>query len=179
MNRVLMQPRKRRLRLYALVSAGILLGVTVLVPQGNAGKGKLPAPSSKELAEAEKVIQNIYKNDLTKAEKDPEAGAALAQTLFKEALDTTDAPGLRYVTLRHSWELAARGGNAALAFDAIEVLGHDYDVATLPFQAEVLTRAIKSDPPKEQALDYLETALALVPTALRTDDLDTVAGLIE
>src|SRR5215203_5012865 len=82
---------------------------------GGQPAGKKPIPNKTELTRAEALVRELYQKELAAAEKDRAAQAALAATLYREALDTRDDLAGRFVLLRDARDLAARAGEAALA----------------------------------------------------------------
>src|ERR1700681_4406852 len=97
-----------------------ILTLSLVTPAfGQAGK-KAPIPTPAAQARAEALIQELFKDDLAKAQQDPAARARLAITFLQEGKDTDDDPAGRYVLYRHALTLASQAGDAPTALQTIE-----------------------------------------------------------
>jgi hypothetical protein len=137
-----------------------------------------PIPSQPALVKAETLIQELYKQEFSKARKDVAESSRLAATLLQEGKDTHDLIAGRYLLLVHARDLAAKAGDAPTALAAIEELGQGFQVAPeavfgMKIQALAAASASPADDNAHQTV--VDTALALLEDALALDDYD--AGL--
>ncbi|MCI0740274.1 MAG: WD40 repeat domain-containing protein [Gemmataceae bacterium] len=158
-------------------SLGMLLcGFSLLATLSWAGQDE------KDLARAEALIQELYKDDLAKAEKDPLIRTRLALLFLQEAMDTSDDPAGRSVLLRRSLELASGAGDVATAFQAIEemALESKYTPARIyQMKSEALTTASTSVTTNDAYQTVYDSALALLEDALAVDDFKAAKQLVQ
>src|SRR5262249_45688577 len=116
---------QRRRHLAFCVSAFLLTTVLgpMLLAGAPAGKG---IPDAKAQAKVEALLQELFKEDYAKAAQDPVARVRLANTFLTEGRETDDDRAGRYVLFREARDLAARAGDAPVAFQAIEDLAKDF-----------------------------------------------------
>ena len=68
---------------------------------------KTPIPTPQAQAKAEALIQELYKDDIAKAQKDSAAKIRLAVTFLQEGKDTADDSAGRFVLYQHALKLAS------------------------------------------------------------------------
>src|SRR5437588_6119384 len=83
---------------------------------------KRPIPSKEAQAKIETLLQELYKDDFAKAEKDAVLRGRLAQTLLFEGKETKDDAAGRYVLLSKAHALAAQAGDVNTALQAADEL---------------------------------------------------------
>src|SRR5262249_51369419 len=133
--------------------------------QDSAQPDKAPVPAAAEQAKALKLIKSIFKDDYARAAKDPEARVKLADALLARGRATKEAAS-HYTLFREACDLAARAGDAALAFTAIEELDRRYVLNARAAQAGALAEAVKATGSPDTRADLLEAALDLIAEAL-------------
>jgi hypothetical protein len=135
-------------------------------------------PSAAEIAESTKAVQEVYKAEY-QAAKTNAAKVELARKLLKDAAGTVDDRPGKYVLLLTAKEVAALGGDLQLAYDAIDQLARDFDVAPSQLRAEA---AIKASAAVDSPMGYdraLRQCYVLSQEALLRDDYalaDELAG---
>src|SRR5262245_20557864 len=105
-----------------------ILALAFLVPVPGQESKKAPVPAPPAQAKVEKLIEEIYGQDIAKAKKDPAARSQLAQTFLQEARDSRDDPAARYVLLREARDLASAAGDSAVALQAVDELALNFAV---------------------------------------------------
>src|SRR5277367_5159059 len=89
---------------WAIVSAFLLLFPNFLLAQE---AKKRPMPSKEAQAKIESLLQELFKDDFAKAEKDAGLRSQLAQKLLFEGKETKDDAAGRYVLFSKAHSLAA------------------------------------------------------------------------
>ena len=84
----------------------IFMGLTLQDPRS-------PIPSESEQNQAEKTIREVFKDEYSR--RTPAGAQVLGKKLLEQGLQTKDDIVSRYVLLRESAELGARGGDIATA----------------------------------------------------------------
>src|SRR5688572_763988 len=134
---------------------------------------KLPIPGSAEISKAESLIQELYKDEFSKAKGDNAAKSRLAQTLLQEGKDTTDLIAGRYQLLVHARRLSSEAGDGPTALQAIEELAHSFQVPAkdiFGLKIDALGIASKASSTPEAYQTVIDSALALLDDALALDD---------
>jgi uncharacterized protein (TIGR03067 family) len=158
--------------LLALLLGGALSPVTAQEVK------KTKPPSAKELAEATKLVKDLYKQDYAEAQDNPAARVKLAATLLKQAKDTKDEPAARFVLLREARDLAAQGGDLSLANEAIEETNAHFAVNPAELKAAAILAAapvVSADKGKA----VVELTLEVLSEVLQQDNLDTAHKLLK
>jgi hypothetical protein len=116
---------------------------------------RLPVPSAGAIAASDRLLADIYKEDLTKtSQKDQEA---LAHKMMDEIAQMKDQPAAEYVLLQHARDHAAKAGNAELALAAARRMSDRFAVDGRPLIAEALTTASTA----ALAMDSIRKAMAI------------------
>ena len=147
---------------------------------GQSGK-KAPIPSPQAQAKTETLIQELFKEDLAKAAKDPAAKIRLAVTFLQEGKDTGDDPTGRYVLYQHALKLASQAGDAPTALQAIEEIALEYslpaaDIFQMKIKALTSAGTAVSTPSAYQSV--VDGALGLLEDALAADDFPAAHKLL-
>jgi hypothetical protein len=145
---------------------------------GQSGK-KVPTPEAK--SKAESLIQELYKEDFAKAQKDPASKVRLAITLLKEGKDTADDPAGRYVLYQHALNLATQAGDAPTALQAIEEIAMEYSLPTaevIQMKIKALTVASKSVSTPDAYQNVVDSALLMLDDALAADEFPAAHELL-
>lgn len=143
---------------------------------------KLPIPAKADLARAEKLIADLFKDELARLKKEPELRSALALRFLEEARETRDDPAGRYALLLEARRLASDAGDGATALAAIEELAQGFMLqprAALEMKIAALNDATKglTTPAGYQAL--VDSSLVLLEDALAADDYPAGKGLLD
>jgi uncharacterized protein (TIGR03067 family) len=139
---------------------------------------KTKPPSAKEVAEATKLVKDLYKQDYAEAQDNAAARVKLAATLLKQAKDTKDEAAARFVLLREARDLAAQGGDLTLANEAIEETNAHFAVNLAELKAAAILAAapvVSADKGKA----VVELTLEVLSEVLQQDNLDTAHKLLK
>jgi WD40 repeat protein len=105
----------RRIRLAVIAALGFsLIGLATAADEPDAPKGQ-------ELKDAVTALKDVYEEDYKNAENDSKAKVALARKLFDGASKRKTA-AMQYACYDEARRLAASGGDAKLALDALATL---------------------------------------------------------
>lgn len=143
---------------------------------------KLPIPESAEIGKAESLIQELYKDEFSKAKGDRAAKARLAQTLLQEGKDTTDLSAGRYQLFVHARKLSSEAGDGPTALQAIEELALSFQVPAkdiFNLKIDALGIASKASGTPEAHQTVIDSALALLDDALALDDFPAGMQLLD
>jgi len=137
---------------------------------------KQPVPDKKALDKAEELVNDIFKEEIAKA-NDTEARTKLAAYLVQQGDESSDDPAARYVLYRQARDLAVLGGNPALTLSTIDKLAEHFDVPGISLKAEALAKLVDQVPTKEPSKALTDLALALTVQALDADNYDAATEL--
>jgi WD40 repeat protein len=160
----------------------LFLGLLVSASAAQPPTKKLPVPQDKDLQRATALVNELYRDEIAKAEKDSAAGLKLAQALLLEARSTNDDPAGKYVLLNQSSNLAGKAGDASTALEALEELGLSFEVpaATLrQRKTQALTAASQANAAPEVYQGVVDAAQALLDDAVTDDDFDSALALAQ
>jgi WD40 repeat protein len=102
--------------------AGLAAAATLAIAVAGAVAAEEPqAPAPAELKEAVEALKDAYEKDYKSAETDAKAQKALAKKLFDGAAKRK-TPVMQYASYDEARQLAALGGDARLALDAVAAL---------------------------------------------------------
>ena len=130
---------------------------------------KVPVPSDDALAQAEKSVRELYKDDY--AAKTPADRLRLARKLAETARETKDNEPLRFALFRESCDQAAKAGAVDTLVRSLTELYSAYEIPGVALKAAFhaqIEAAIKPEDQKRLA----EADLALVQEALDQDQFD-------
>src|SRR5687767_13242595 len=132
----------------ALVLLGVLFCPPALAQDDDARAGedaapqkRAPVPDAAATAEAEKLVADLYKQDLG-PKATPGAKAAVARKLRDAAGETNDDIAARYVLLRTAAELAAAAGDFAASAEAADELARLYRVSAEDVTLAAIEKAV-------------------------------------
>jgi WD40 repeat protein len=145
------------------------------VAQKPAELGKATVPDETKLAEAEKLIKDLFKEAYAK--RNPTDRLALAAELLDKAKETVDDPVARFVLLREARDLAAQGGDAVAVLAAIDELARGYAVNAFEMKATALAATGRNANTPAANKVLAESYLALIDEALAADDFGAVVHL--
>ena len=133
---------------------------------------KLSIPNADDQKRIAKQLDEIYKLSHSPA-KD-----AKAKELYDVADKAKDTPAERYMLLMKSAELAADAGDAALAFQAIDMVDAEYEMDD-PWEVKkkLLEHCVKAAATAEQASALIATAEQMMDQAFAADDYETALAI--
>lgn len=137
---------------------------------------KTAVPAAAAQARVEKLIEEIYGQDIAKAKKDAAARSQLALTFLQEARDSRDDPSARYVLLREARELASAAGDSAVALQAVDELAQNFAVPAaqiLEMRIAVLGKAAQAATTPEAQHAIIDACLAALQDAIAADEYET------
>jgi hypothetical protein len=147
-------------------------------------EGKKAFPPA-ELAQAEELVRDVFKDDFARAKGDRAARKDLAAVLLKQAKQIREAPAVRHVALCAARDLGAQAGDIDTAFRAIAELARDQAGDMLGMKEKVLADALVSLPATQdaaaqaEATALAEVALDLAGSAADAEDFDRAVRLGE
>ena len=136
---------------------------------------RVPVPAAPALAEAEKQIRSLFKDDYAK--RATENRAALARRLLLAGEETKDDDALRYVALREARDLAAAGGDLDTALAAIERLEKGFDVGGPDLKAAAFATAARAVDPEEGEAVFAK-GLGLAERLAQADEVEAALKLM-
>jgi hypothetical protein len=108
---------------------------------------KAPAPTGPVLAEAEKEIRSIFKDDSPR--KTGAEQVALARKMLKAGEETKDNAALQFAALREAQDLAAAAGDLGTALAAIARLDERFEVDVPELKASAVKAAARTRDPED------------------------------
>ncbi len=105
------------------LALGVILVLGLSGASAQQPPAKQPIPAKKALDKAEDLVNDIFKDEISKA-NDAELRAKLAAYLLQQGDECGDDPAARYVLYRQAADLAVLAGNAKLTLTAIDKLAH-------------------------------------------------------
>jgi WD domain, G-beta repeat len=163
----------------AIAVALLLLLPAVIVAQESK---KRPIPSKDAQAKIEMLLQELFKDDFAKADKDAVLRGQLAQKLLFEGKETKDDAAGRYVLFSKAHALAAQAGDVNTALQAIDELANDFAIpAGMIFQMKIAmlqqaSNAVGASPEAYQSV--IDRAMVILEDTLDSDDYVSSLALI-
>jgi len=137
--------------------------------------GAQPEPEARAQKDAEARIRARFAEKYAK--RSHADLRALAYELFEEAAGPGGEPAARFVLLRETADLAAQGGDAETAFDAIDELAREFEVDGLQRKLAALSRAERAVQGPEDARALAEGAFGLFRGLIEKDDFEEARNL--
>jgi hypothetical protein len=134
-----------------------------------------PVPDKAEVAEAEKLVKNLFKAEYAKTKAADRA--ALAAKLLEQAGDSKDDVKARYVLLREARDMAAKAGDHDVYLKAADEIAANYMISAAEARTagvDVLVAVISADSAREAGQALLET----VDGALGVGDFGSALKLL-
>jgi hypothetical protein len=162
----------------------IAIGLLLLICSLSHGQEvkKSPIPSKEAQAKVEGLLQELYKDDLAKAEKDPILRGRLAQTLLFEGKETKDDAAGRYLLFTKAHELAAQAGDVSTALQAADELAQGFLIPSgtiFQMKIKMLQQASKVvGAPNDAYQSVIDRALVILDDTLDADDFPSSLELI-
>ncbi|MBN9121062.1 MAG: WD40 repeat domain-containing protein, partial [Planctomycetes bacterium] len=126
-------------------------------------------PPERDLKEAVALLKDVYEKRYAAAEADPEAKKALARKLFEVAPKRKTAP-VQYACYDEARRLAARGGDARLALEALAALTTRFKGTPPDLAADTLKLLGDTELPPDAAAGLLALATEGAERALARED---------
>lgn len=162
-------------RLSAIMIACLSLGFTMNIE----AEGQVEIPNASELAEAKKLVDEVYA-DMIEARTDGDRVAA-ARILTMRALETSNADAAKYIMLDTARSLAVEAGDASVAMDAIDGLISSFTdpsgvfITTASASLQDLSRKIKED---SQHAVAAQAGLTIAERMIKLGRLDEAVTLL-
>ncbi len=128
-------------------------------------------PEAARQAEIEKSVRDLFKADYAK--KSPADRRALARTLLAEAARPGQDPATLWVLCREAQEAAATAGDAALAAEAVDVLGLTFAIDVVSLKMAAFATASKAAKTPEELALAAGAYVAVAETAAAADLYET------
>jgi hypothetical protein len=128
------------------------------------------APDARAIADAEKQVQSLYKEEYSK--KAPKDRAFLGQKLLEQARQSKEAPASQYVLYREAQDNLAQGGELTQSFDAIDEWGRRFVIDAVDWMAKAIAAAGKVAKTPEEALAIGGAHLKTADAAVMADRFD-------
>ena len=151
---------------------------TAPVPPQEPSQKKSPVPDAGALAEATKLIKDIYGDDW-KAAKTTAQKQALAKKLFQKAKETEPKDAARFVLLRLSRDIAAQALDGQTAFQAIDEMDQSFQIDALEMKLAVLTTGASAEQTAEQHDTIAKMAADLSEKAVASENFPLAKQLNE
>ena len=148
------------------------------MPPQEPGQKKSPVPDAGALAEATKLIKDIYGDDW-KAAKTTAQKQALAKKLFQKAKETEPKDAARFVLLRLSRDIAAQALDGQTAFQAIDEMDQSFQIDALEMKLAVLTTGASAEQTAEQHDTIAKVAADLSEKAVASENFPLAKQLNE
>lgn len=145
------------------------------VPQQSS---KSPVPDAAALKDATQQVNDVYKDDVTKARK-PEDKIAVAKKMLVAASETKNDTAGRYALLTMARDLAASAGDADAAFEAVDELAKCYQTNPFTLKLDALTKLAKAVRLPEIRRDIAARAFTASDEAIAADDYDAAKALVD
>ncbi len=130
-----------------------------------------PVPPAAAQTKAEAMIKQLFRKEY--ALPDARSRLELARVLLDQGEATTNDAAARYVCYRESCDRAAKGGDVAIAFRAIEATGRDFAIdpkETRKKKLDVLLSVAAQAATPEANARLTETGLSFVGSLIESDD---------
>ncbi|MCY2990540.1 MAG: hypothetical protein NTY19_22080 [Planctomycetota bacterium] len=150
----------------------ILLVVPLLAQ--DALPAKKPVPDSTALAQATKLIKEVYGDDFSKA-KSADQKVALAKKMLQKAGETRNDPNAMYALLNVSKDIAVLAGNTDTAFAATDAMSQSFEVKPLELKKDVLMATSKKARLPAEHGAIAKQSLTLMEAAVAADNYDLAA----
>ena len=134
---------------------------------------RLPIPSPEELAAAEKIIVELFKQQLES--KKPAEMRALAEQLLRHAADSDDDRASQYALYQQALEQATGARDIGLAMQSIEELATRFEVDRNTLKVELLPKLAKGTTDPATIETIVVTALDLTADLIDAEAFELAA----
>ena len=160
--------------LMLLVAVSLAAGQVVEKPVAE----KRPVPDQPAQADAQRLVNEVYGDELAAA-KTNEAKQALAKKLLTKANDPGNDSTARFVLLELSADTAVHAGNAEIAFEAIDALEKFLKVNSLEMKKEALNSLAANARTLDQRKSVILKATEVFEQAIAKDNFAVADQLKE
>lgn len=136
-------------------------------------QAKKPVPDPDALKEADKLVKEVFKDELAK--KAPADRIELARKFLSQALQTDDDPASRFVLLREARDGARDAGDWETALKALDEMGRRFEVDACSPKLAIYQAMAKAAKTPEDFNGIARRMIALVDESILADQLDTGA----
>jgi hypothetical protein len=158
-----------------LIACLALSSLAIVVLAADKTDERSAVPPAGDVAKADKLVKDIFKAEYAKTKQADRLD--LAAKLLQQASETKDDPAARYVLLREAGDVAARAGEAALAFQAADELIAAYQVNAAEFRVALANHIAAATIPAASIAPTVESLVAAAGAARTADDLATALAL--
>lgn len=137
---------------------------------------RLPVPAESALAEATKLVAEVYRKDYADA-KTPAQKQALAKKLLADGEGTTDDPTARYALIELARKIAGNLADVDLAFKAIDAQARKFEIDVLAAKLQVVSDLASSVKDPGRCYDLLCVIHDLMDEALVAQSSEQVREL--
>jgi hypothetical protein len=128
------------------------------------------APEAPALADAEKTVRSLFKDEYAK--KTAKDRAFLGQKLLDQARQSKDVPASQFVLYREAQDNLSQGGELTLSFDAIDEWSRRFVIDAVDFKVKAIANAAKLAKTPEEALAIGVAHLKAADAAALADRFD-------
>ncbi|MEQ8789383.1 MAG: hypothetical protein RIC55_24025 [Pirellulaceae bacterium] len=143
---------------------------------------RLAVPESEALAKARQLVAEVYDEEIAAAEDDPRRLTALSEKMMQRANEEGEEgvdPASRFALLQRSAEVAADGGDVALAWRAYGELERRFEVRVAAPRLRMIENVAKASRPADQNKATAQQMAALVDDAAALDDFAAATALAD
>lgn len=157
---------------------GLALCAALLVgnASGQSAAKRLPVPTQDELAEAKKLVGEVYRDEYAKA-KTLEQKLTLVARLLSDAQKTTSDPAGKYAMLMVAADISASAGDWEATLAAIEQIAQRYDVDALELTDELRGKIEDAAKPSRDPKAAFFVVLGAIERAVAKDRYDVAERL--
>lgn len=156
------------------------LKIRALTPKKEAAtapvSNRLPVPDAAKSAEAEKLIKDVFKNEL--AQTDAARRLALAKRMQLQALDIREEYATRYMLLRQALALSVPLGDVETSLRAAEDLGRLFEVSAQALSIETMRNLDAAISTPEEAKKLIHACGAFWDQLLPGEHYDAASSII-
>ena len=135
-------------------------------------------PEKGKVAAARKAAEDLFKEELAKADTAPQKVAMSKKLTAKAAELAADPPG-RFALLQMAQELALEAGHAPSTFEAIDQLASAFDVDRFGMKIEILTGMLKQARMPAARKPIVDLMLTVLQDALEEGELAPAQELLK
>lgn len=134
---------------------------------------RVPVPTTQALADAEKLVKDVYKEDYAK--RGPDERRALAEKLLDEGRNNKSDPASQYVLLREARDAAIQVADVPTAMDAISEMSKAFKVDPVDVELTAFTNLRNSAHTVDAMSEAAEASLKLIDEAMAAENFDAAS----
>jgi hypothetical protein len=152
----------------------LLLGLAAIICHPDSIQDKrLLVPEDAALKEAEKLVRDLFKDDLAK--KAPADKRSLAKKLLTQGREAANAPASQYALLALAIDQSIQAGDVDTVLLAVGELGNLFSIDIVAMRGASLASLAKSVKTSEDLKSVAKAYLQLADEALKADNFDDSA----